>query len=292
MRCRVDVRSRFRQNEDVNVQLESNTWISAESLRGQPSIRFVDVSVGPGARQAFEATHPVGAVRVALEQDLSAPVLDAGQGGRHPLPELAAFGAVLGRCGIDPDTPVVAYDDAGGAKAAARFWWMMRAVGHTQVAVLDGGVAEAVAAGLPLESGPSPVYRTAPYPVPEKWRLPTANKEDVSRLRADPKSVVIDVRSAERFRGESEPLDPTSPARSTFPLFATYRRAADFFPMPACASCTQARSSTCRAVAAIAQLGLLPGPREPRRLRRSHSRASLHSNFFIGPRLQQKCPPE
>jgi len=76
-----------------------------------------------------------GAVFVDIDTDLTAP---SGPG-RHPLPEPAAFAARMGELGIGDEHDVVVYDDAGGT-IAARLWWMLDALGHRSVAVLDGGL--------------------------------------------------------------------------------------------------------------------------------------------------------
>ena len=158
------------------------------------------------------AGHLAGAVLADLEVDLSgarSPGFDPAHGGRHPLPELSAWAARLGSWGITPGTRVVAYDAAGGANAAGRLWWMLRAVGHAHVAVLDGGAAAARAAGMEWTVAVAPPRPAAtPYPA-GPWRLPTADIDTVALRARDPAWRVIDVRSRERWRGETEPLDPT-----------------------------------------------------------------------------------
>lgn len=142
--------------------------------------------------------HVPGAVFVDLDADLAGPASVVG--GRHPLPEPAAFAAALGRRGIDADRPVVAYDTLGGA-VAARLVWMLRAVGQP-AAVLAGGLA---AWGGPLEDGEvrrAPVVR---LPVPWPPRA-VADADDVAALAAGD-GVVVDVRTADRFRGLAEPVD-------------------------------------------------------------------------------------
>jgi thiosulfate/3-mercaptopyruvate sulfurtransferase len=156
------------------------------------------------ARPTRGATWPVGAHRADLERDLSAPS-DPARGGRHPLPSLPDWLATLGRWGITPDTDVVVTDDQHGGLAAARCWWMLRAVGHTRVTVVP---MEAL--GLPMTDVPSPTAPTAPYPDPGAWRWPTVDVEEVERRRTDPGWRVLDARAAERFRGEVEPLDPVA----------------------------------------------------------------------------------
>lgn len=99
---------------------------------------------------------------------------------------------------------VVIYDDQSGANAASRAWWMLRAVGHEQVAVLDGGpqsVAQSFTTDVPETSSRDAYPATA-------WLLPTVDIEEVEQRRGDARWKVLDVRSAPRFRGETEPIDP------------------------------------------------------------------------------------
>lgn len=142
-----------------------------------------------------------GAHRADLESDLSAPN-NPKRGGRHPLPAVDRWCETLGRWGVSPDTPVVVYDHAQGGLAAARAWWMLRAVGHKAVEVCD-----ATALDGPFTDQPTPAANGPAYPATE-WRLPTATLADVDRAREDPQWRVIDARSAPRFRGETEPIDP------------------------------------------------------------------------------------
>jgi len=147
-------------------------------------------------RASYESGHIPGAVFVDLDRDLAAP---PGIQGRHPLPDVAEFAAVLGNLGIAPDTHVVVYDDDGG-RIAARLWWMLRSIGHDQVRLLDGGYPAWVAAGKEVEVGA--VTRVpAVYPVPGGF----GGVVTYDRLDA---LTVIDAREGERYRGETEPVDP------------------------------------------------------------------------------------
>ncbi len=145
---------------------------------------------------------PPGAIVASLDDDLSdppAPVL-----GRHPMPSPEDFARRLGLLGIPDDAVVVAWDSGVGA-IAARLVWMRRVVGRP-AAVLDGGMTAWREAGGPLADSPStrePVVAT-PAPWPED-RL--ADADVVDALRTRPDAVVIDVRDAERFRGDHEPID-------------------------------------------------------------------------------------
>ncbi|MBS0439116.1 MAG: sulfurtransferase, partial [Proteobacteria bacterium] len=99
--------------------------------------RFELADPAAGAR-AYAQGHIPGAVYASLDHDLSD--LSKQGLGRHPLPDATAFSASLSRWGWTPDTPVVAYDAANGALAAARLWWMLRLAGAREAAVLDGGI--------------------------------------------------------------------------------------------------------------------------------------------------------
>ena len=176
--------------------------ISAGAL--PPGAVLLDCRV---STDAYHAGHLAGAFHAQLERDLAAPAPDPAHGGRHPLPALADFAARLGRWGITPASHVVAYDDQNGANAAARLWWLVRAVGHDRVQVVDGGLAALRAAGHALTAAePAPVAGP-PYPA-TAWRNPTADLAEVDAARGAADRRVIDVRSSVRYRGESEPIDP------------------------------------------------------------------------------------
>ena len=171
---------------------------------------IIDVGFDLADTQAGErdwrAAHVPGSRYLHLDHDLAGAKAGA-EGvfrGRHPLPERAAFAATLGRCGITPATQVVALDAQGGMYAA-RLWWMLRWMGHSAVAVLDGGLAAWRAAGGALDASvPLPIVQPVPYPA-----LPAlVDSIDVEALAARLGRVrLIDARAAERFRGEIEPLD-------------------------------------------------------------------------------------
>jgi thiosulfate/3-mercaptopyruvate sulfurtransferase len=161
---------------------------------------------------AWARAHLPGAQHADLDTQLSAaraPGADPVRGGRHPLPRIADWCAQLGAWGITPRTPVVVYDAQSGANAAARAWWMLRAVGHEQVQVLDGGLSAALAAGLAMDDQLPRVTPCPPYPAP-CWQWPLADIDAVAGRAQDPQWRVLDVRAAERYRGEAEPIDPVA----------------------------------------------------------------------------------
>ncbi|WP_442776440.1 sulfurtransferase [Sphaerotilus montanus] len=168
-----------------------------------------DLARPDAGAEAFLAGHIPGAQYVHLDCDLSAKGdVPALCGGRHPLPTREHFAATVARLGITPATPVVVCDAQGGM-FAARVWWMLRWIGHTAVAVLDGGVAAWTAAGGTLETGAarSPVPASA-YPLsPEAGqRVITADALQAQLGRV----TLIDARAPERYRGDVEPLDPVA----------------------------------------------------------------------------------
>jgi thiosulfate/3-mercaptopyruvate sulfurtransferase len=187
----------------------SDPIITAAELAKLEGVLLLDVRSGAAGARAYGEGHLKGALHVDLDRDLAAPVTDASRGGRHPLPDVATFCATLGRLGVSPDSDVVLYDDMGGANAAARLWWMLRALGHRKVRVLDGGFAAAKAAGLPVTAEPSVPTPVAPYPATE-FDAPVATHSDVDMARQDPTRCVLDVRAAERFAGIHEPIDPVA----------------------------------------------------------------------------------
>lgn len=147
-------------------------------------------------RSTYESGHIPGAVFVDLDRDLASPPGDAG---RHPLPTGADFAAALGSLGIGPASEVVVYDDAGG-RIAARMWWMLRAIGHGNVSVLDGGFQAWKRSGRNIEVGWVEPTPTA-YPIPVGFDGVVTHEDLDGRL-------VVDARAVERYCGEVEPVDP------------------------------------------------------------------------------------
>ncbi|WP_369216410.1 sulfurtransferase [Streptomyces flavofungini] len=148
-------------------------------------------------RSAYEEGHIPSAVFVDLDADLAGP---AGARGRHPLPDLDRFGAVMRAAGVSADRDVVVYD-GGQNWAAARLWWMLRWTGHASVRVLDGGIA--LWAG-PLERGPVQAPAEGSFePAPNGTDLLDAD----SAAALARSGLLLDARAAERYRGEVEPID-------------------------------------------------------------------------------------
>ncbi|MFY1690931.1 sulfurtransferase [Plantactinospora sp. WMMB782] len=158
--------------------------------------------VGPPGRTDYLAGHLPGAVFVDLDTELSGP---PGEGGRHPLPDPAALQRVLRAAGVRTGEPVVVYD-GGDGMAAARAWWTLRWAGHAEVRVLDGGFPAWTAAGLPVSTGP-PSSRTGDLTV-RPGGMPVLDAGSAAEVAAG--GVLVDVRAAARYRGETEPVDPVA----------------------------------------------------------------------------------
>lgn len=167
---------------------------------------FIDARSGPEAYNRYQAQHLLGSFHVDLDKDLSQKPTDPTHGGRHPLPTLKNFATLLGELGITPSTHVVVYDDKSGANAAARFWWMLRSIGHENILVVDGGLDAMLREGLPFTTLISKPIASTAYPV-TTWKLPTVTLEEVAQAAQHTDYLVIDVREAYRYRGEREPID-------------------------------------------------------------------------------------
>jgi thiosulfate/3-mercaptopyruvate sulfurtransferase len=182
-------------------------WLRAQlSAGGVDGVAVADVRWVPGghASERFALGHLPGAVCVDVDGDLAAPPFDGP--GRHPLPMPDAFAASMARLGIGDDSVVIAYDDVGGW-VAARLWWMLRVLGRP-AALLDLPSVDAwTEAGGSLETGSADVA-TASF-TPEPWPADrVVDADEVRNTLIQDSAVVIDARAVERYRGESEPIDP------------------------------------------------------------------------------------
>jgi len=177
----------------------------ARSLAGGPGPVLLDIRWrlgGPPGLAGYRAGHLPGAVFVDLDRDLSGP---PGAGGRHPLPAAARFQAAMRRAGVRDGRDVVVYDEAD-AMAAARGWWLLRYFGHDRVQVLDGGYRAWVAAERPVATGDEHAalgdFTARPGGLP---LLDAAGAAGLAR-----RGLLLDARAAERYRGDTEPVDPVA----------------------------------------------------------------------------------
>jgi len=188
------------------------TLVSAATLAANldnPNWRIFDCrfSLADSAAgfKSYRSGHIPGAVYADLNQDLSSPVQP--YTGRHPLPNFDSLAKQLGKWGVNNRSQVVVYDDAGGA-FAGRMWWLLRSMGHTQVALLDGGYGHWRKQGLPTTTA-------LPKISPSAFRAYLDNRQwlDASQVEtglASRSLILVDARTPERFLGRSEPIDPVA----------------------------------------------------------------------------------
>lgn len=182
---------------DLGNHLAEPNWVVLDC-------RFYLADSQQGEHEYLE-THIPGAVYVSLDRDLSGPVI-VGKTGRHPLPTVENTVETFSRLGIDEGVQVVAYDNAGGAIAAARLWWMLRWLGHIKAAVLNGGWGLWEKEGRLVRSGAESNPRGAFNPKPRPDLQVSAAQ--VAGLSHNPNFRLFDSRSADRYRGENETIDP------------------------------------------------------------------------------------
>ena len=190
----------------------SNMLVSAEQLRAHLNdTRWCVVDVrhdlfDPEAGiRAYRAGHIPSAVFAGIDTQLSGK--KTGFNGRHPLPGRDDLVETFRDWGVKGDTHIVAYDAQGG-QFASRLWWLARWLGHERVALLDGG--------WPKWFGDT---QLSSQNVPKKARgnftahdsvMPLATVDDVLQSLKSGDRVLLDARTAERYRGEQEPIDPVA----------------------------------------------------------------------------------
>ena len=188
----------------------SSLLVSAAQVAANPAWRIFDcrhdLSSSDAGRAAYDTGHLPGALHLHLDHDLAGPM--TGRNGRHPLPDWRVVAARMAELGVNTQTQIVSYDDQGGVYAA-RFWWMLRWIGHDKVAVLDGGIAAWQNAGFTLDTD-VPVFGIG------NLRPLLAHRNaylDVDEISANLDSKIfqlLDARNAERFAGHNETLDPVA----------------------------------------------------------------------------------
>ncbi|WP_026471849.1 sulfurtransferase [Alkanindiges illinoisensis] len=183
------------------------TLISVAEAKGlNGNVVFVDCRHQLGnpawGSEQYDLGHLPQARFVHVDHDLSAPII-AGKTGRHPLPTSESLITLFGKLGIGATTQVVAYDQDNGM-FAARLWWLLRAMGHKQVAVLDGGYAAWVASGGAVENT-QPELGEALFN--GQWQPHMVDSNNVLAHLGKPNRVLIDARLPSRFKGLEEPID-------------------------------------------------------------------------------------
>ncbi len=185
--------------DELSAHLGDANWVVVDCRFG-----LADKQRG---KSDYLAAHIPGAVYADLEADLSGPIIQ-GKTGRHPLPAPEAAVQKFSNWGIGPGVQVVAYDDAGGALAAVRLWWLLRWLGHPAAAVLDGGWQAWQKAGLPVRSGLESNIPIAFRGQPDRGLWLDAAEVDAIRGSSDYR--LCDSRAAERYWGVNETIDPVA----------------------------------------------------------------------------------
>ena len=178
----------------------------ARALAGQSPPVLLDVRWrlgGPPGIDSYRAGHLPGAVFADLDTDLAAA---PGPAGRHPLPEPAAFQAAMRRAGVSNGRPVVVYDEAD-AIVAARAWWLLRYFGHEACRVLDGGFRAWQAARGQVATGEGAAPAAGDFTA-RPGHMPMLDADGAAGLARC--GALLDARARERYRGESEPIDPVA----------------------------------------------------------------------------------
>ena len=211
------------------------TIVSAKNLKDSLSseglvvidCRF-QLADSDAGRQAYKAGHIPGAQYAHLDDDLSSPMTVTS--GRHPLPQIDCFERTLQAWGVNSGSQVVCYDDMGGA-FAARLWWMLNWLGHTKVAVLDGGIQAWERAGFAFQQD---------VVVPSQGNF-SARADDsrhvdlgfVEDAIKNGKIRLTDARTQARFTAEDNTTDPVAghvPGAVSLPFAANLAADKTFLP--------------------------------------------------------------
>lgn len=184
----------------IEVEMFLNIYKNADVL-------IFDVSNSKNAKTNYDTEHIEGALFVDLNTQLADIKSDVSIGGRQPLPKIETFARTLADLGISKDKHVIVYDDNNGSNAAARFWWMLKSVGHKKVQVINGGFNHAKNENFPMSSKVETIKQASePYLI-NQWNLPTIEINEVERVSQNLNYLVVDVRSKERYEGKNEPID-------------------------------------------------------------------------------------
>ena len=185
------------KTEELARHLDDPNWVVFDTRHD-----LMNPDKGP---QAYAAGHIPGAYFLHTDHDLAGP--KTGKNGRHPLPDLGVFAAKINAAGVKPGTQVVVYDDLSG-NFAVRLWWMLRWLGHDKVALLDGGFPLWAKEGRPTTKEVPPKREGAFVPRPHLGDVVDAHFVD--RFRETDEITLLDARTAERFKGLQEPVDPVA----------------------------------------------------------------------------------
>lgn len=177
------------------------------NIYNNQDVLVFDASNTIEAKNNYQKEHIRGAIFVDVNSDLADIKKCFSDGGRHPLPNINDFKQTLQKFGVNPQKHIVIYDNQHGSNAAARFWWMLKAIGHTKVQILDGEFLAVKEYQIPLSSE-QPVLKPTSYEYEaNEWLLPTIDYTNLKQKIVSKQVTLIDVRSKERFKGHFEPID-------------------------------------------------------------------------------------
>ncbi|MFZ1102797.1 MAG: 3-mercaptopyruvate sulfurtransferase [Hyphomicrobiaceae bacterium] len=164
-----------------------------------PDVVVVDASLhlpvtGRNAKAEYLAEHIPGALFFDIDD-----IADEASPLPHMLPSTVKFASRMKQMGIGDGVRVIAYDSVG-LYSAARAWWMLRIMGHNDVAVLNGGLKKWKAEGHPMEDG-EPPRRSPRHFTPRFHAELVRDAGEVRALIGHPVTQVVDARSAGRFEG-------------------------------------------------------------------------------------------
>ncbi len=198
--------------DDANIRIVDTRWYLLQPTKGETD---------------YHNAHIPNAIYLSVDRHLAAMPLPDAKTGRHPLPDAEAFAETMMRAGISNSNHVVAYDDAGGANAA-RLWWLLRYFGDENVSLLDGGLNQWLAEGRPL-ARELPTFPRGEFHARANLGM-VVTKTEMMTLTRHSRVLLLDVRAPERYRGETEPIDPRAghiPGAYNAPLAGNLRAAAE-----------------------------------------------------------------
>ncbi|MFY7810145.1 MAG: sulfurtransferase [Flavobacterium sp.] len=183
--------------------------ISVEEFKKiKENVLIFDVGNGMSSLKNYEENHLENAIYIDLNSHLSEISENPANGGRHPLPKVKDFLKTIQNFGIDSSKHIVLYDMNFGANAAARFWWMLRAIGHEKVQVLDGGFQAAKKEGFSMNNIIPKIFPVNDHlSYFNHWDLPLVTIKEVENLSKNLSQIIVDVREAGRYNGDYEPID-------------------------------------------------------------------------------------
>lgn len=179
---------------DLAEHLDDSNWIIFDCR-----FTLTDASAG---KTKYNEAHIPGAIYAHLDNDLAAPITSSS--GRHPLPDIDLLAGKLGKWGVDENKQVVVYDDTFGAMAC-RMWWLVRWLGHDNVALLDGVYPKWLKEKRPIDSSPPDI--SASKFIPRVRNELVVDAIFIQQHLSDNGSILIDARPDMRFTGEVEPID-------------------------------------------------------------------------------------